>query len=205
LSARVSFVSLSFSFPPSSHVFFSLPFSIFLPLSSSSVLSFSLSRFYPAVFSNVSLPLKRVAKDRERRGSLSEFLVRVAVTLSQIHFAVGEFPLVHVPRIGTRAAFQSREFLRRFLPLLPRAFFPLSIAVRRSPACHPRRKFYDRLENGAKERIREALLNGLYLICARGSSEGIRRDYSHEEWKRSTRSASYRILIYNWETPRCAL
>lgn len=191
-----------------SSLFQSRVFSLSLPLpplSLSPALAFSFSRLYPAVFSNVSLPLERKTKDEERRGSLSEFLVRVAVTLSQIHFAVGEFPLVHVPGIGTRAAFQSREFLRRFLPLLPRAFFPPSVAVRRSPARHSHRKFHDRLENGATERIREALLNGLYLICTRGSSEGIRRDYSRGEWKRSTKSASYRILIYNWETPIRAL
>jgi len=110
----------------------------------------------PAVFSNVSLPFKREGKDGERGGSLSEFLVRVAVTLSQIHFAVGEFPLVHVPGIGTRVAFQSREFLRRFLPLLPRAFFPPSDAARLCPAAprpeviptdskmEPRRRFAKR-------------------------------------------------------------
>lgn len=137
------------------------------------------SRLYTAVFSNTPFPLRR-AKDEERGGSLSEFLVRVAVTLSQIHFAVGEFPLVHVPGIGTRAAFQSREFLRRFLPLLPRAFFPPSaVAARRPLACHPP---VLRLENGAAEKIREALLNGLYLICVlEGPPKRIRRDYSRGE------------------------
>lgn len=142
----------------------------------------------PAVFSNVSLPFKREGKDGEGGGSLSEFLVRVAVTLSQIHFAVGEFPLVHVPGIGTRAAFQSREFPRRFLPLLPRVFFFPALRCRLPlpppfPAPLPPQSSTDRLENGATEKICETLLNGLYLICARGSSEGIRRDYSHGEWK----------------------
>lgn len=164
--------------------------------------SISFSLFIPrCLFEYIVLSRqrKRTKNAEGRSGSLSEFLVRVAVTLSQIHFAVGEFPLVHVPGIGTRAAFQSREFLRRFLPLLPRAFFPPSSArpptpsLLLSPPSSP--SSYERLENGAAEKIREALLNGLYLICARGSSEGIRRDYSREEWKRSTGSASYRIFF----------
>lgn len=63
--------------------------------------------------------------EREREGkevSLSEFLVRSSVTLSQIHFAVGEFPLVHVP--GNRdegwisiARISFHSFTALFLPL----------------------------------------------------------------------------------------
>jgi len=67
------------------------PFLFLAALSLPFALSFSLSRLYPAVFSNVSLPLKQEAKDEERHDSLSEFLVRVTVTLSQIHFQSANF------------------------------------------------------------------------------------------------------------------
>lgn len=107
-------------------------------------LCFSSLAFFPSVRhpppSSFPLPLSsslvgiaRPRCDRERkrereRGtegkevSLSEFLVRSSVTLSQIHFAVGEFPLVHVP--GNRdegwisiARISFHSFTALFLPL----------------------------------------------------------------------------------------
>ena len=67
---------------------------------------------------------RKKERERGREGkevSLSEFLVRSSVTLSQIHFAVGEFPLVHVPWKSGRGLDFNRA---NFLPLLHGSFSP---------------------------------------------------------------------------------
>jgi len=170
-----------------------------LSLSLSLFLRFLIASSAPRLFRSV-FPRAREGGRVEGGGPLSEFLVRVAVTLSQIHSAVGEFPLVHAGGIGTRAAFQSREFPRRFLPLLPPGLFS------RPPPRRPSVRPDDRLENGAAGRIREALLNGLYLICARGPSEGRIPTglFARRMEARGGTSAFYRILPRNWKTPKAA-